>query len=398
MIRKLLATTAIATLVSTGAIAQTTTQPADATAPANTMQNPAAADQQMVVRADGNLASNIIGESVYNGTDENAERIGEVNDIVIGSDGAIQALVIGVGGFLGIGEKDVAIEYDLAQWIDRDNDRWLVVETSEEALKAQEEFDRLAYQPMPSDSDVSETRPATAEDLAAAPAEGEENMADDDMAAAPAGDAAPGSNTTAAAPVEGEAASDMAAAPVEGETADDMATAPVEGRTNETAAAPAEGEEVDVVVVAPDGSEQPAASDQTAVSEEAAPVEGTDQTRTAAIDRSTLQPMAAEDLTAENVIGTTVYGANEENIGEVGDLVLSQDGKIDAMIVNVGGFLGIGEKEVAVGLDKIEFMLDENGNRYVYTPFTQEQLEAQPEYDEAAYGERRDDMRMVVPN
>jgi sporulation protein YlmC with PRC-barrel domain len=382
MIRKLLATTAIATLVSTGAIAQTTTQPADTTAPSTTMQNPAATTEQpMMTQADGNLASNIIGESVYNGTGDDAENIGEVNDIVIGPDGTIQALVIGVGGFLGIGEKDVAIEYDLAQWVDRDDDRWLVVETTEDALNAQEEFDRLAYQPMPADSNVTETQPATAEDLAAAPAEGDEELADDDMAAAPAGDAATGTDTMATAPAGGAATTqDMTTAPAEGEAADDMA------------AAPAEDNGADVVVVAPGGAEQNAAGEQ------AAPAEGMDQTRTAAIDRSTLQPMAAEDLTADNVIGTTVYGANEENIGEVGDLVMSQDGQIDAMIVNVGGFLGIGEKEVAVGLDQIEFMLDESGNRYVYTPFTQEQLEAQPEYDEATYADQRNDMRMVVPN
>jgi len=374
MIRKLLATTAVAALMSTGALAQTTapttTQPG-ATAQDPAMQNPAAGETRMVTQAEGNLASNIIGETVYNSTADDAESIGEVNDIVIGADGSIEALVIGVGGFLGIGEKDVAIEYDLAEWVERDDDRWIVVSTTTDALKAQPEFDRLAYQPMPEGSAVSETQPATAEDLAAAPVEGE---ADAD-AVAPAAD---GQATTAAPATGGQAGQD---------------TAQTGGNT-----AAGQGSDVDVVVVEPNGTEQPAAGGRTAANEQAAPAAGTDQTRTAAIDRSTLQPMAAEELTAENIIGSTVYGNNEENVGEVGDLVMSQDGQIDAVIIDVGGFLGIGEKEVAIGMDNLEFMTDENGNRYLYTPFTQEQLEAQPAYDEATYADSRDEMRMVVPN
>ncbi|WP_187968373.1 PRC-barrel domain-containing protein [Aquibium microcysteis] len=365
MIRKLLATTALAALMSTGAYAQTTapttTQPG-ATVQDPAMQNTAAGENRMVTQADGNLASNIIGETVYNSTADDAESIGEVNDIVIGADGSIEALVIGVGGFLGIGEKDVAIEYDLAEWVERDNDRWIVVPTTTDALKAQPEFDRLAYQPMPEGTQVGQTEPATAEDLAAAPVEG------DGQAAAPATDR---QATTAAPAAEGQANQNMAAE---------------------------QDSDVDVVVVEPNGTEQPAAGEQTAAGQQTAPAAGTDETRTAAIDRSTLQPMAAEDLTAENIIGSTVYGNNEENVGEVGDLVMSQDGQIDAVIIDVGGFLGIGEKEVAVGMDNLEFMLDENGNRYLYTPFTQEQLEAQPAYDETNYANSRDEMRMVVPN
>ena len=69
MIHKLLATTALAMLFASGAFAQEATTPAPATenaAPAT----PAAP----VVKADGQLASNIVGESVYNGTGSDAER------------------------------------------------------------------------------------------------------------------------------------------------------------------------------------------------------------------------------------------------------------------------------------------------------------------------------------
>lgn len=122
----------------------------------------------------------------------------------------------------------------------------------------------------------------------------------------------------------------------------------------------------------------------------------TDETQTAAIDRNSLQQAAPDQIRAENLTGTSVYGANEEDIGEIGDVVLTPEGEVDAVIIDVGGFLGIGEKEVAVGIDNLSFMTDENGDLYLYTEFTQEELEAQPEYDEATYAERRDEMRMRV--
>ena len=79
-----------------------------------------------MTKADGYLATNIIGESVYNGTGDNAENIGDVNDIVLGKDGKSEAVVIGVGGFLGIGEKNVAIDLRQADWAEANGDRWLV--------------------------------------------------------------------------------------------------------------------------------------------------------------------------------------------------------------------------------------------------------------------------------
>ena len=93
MIRNLLATTAIATLLSTAAYAQDTTAPAPATPAPATEAAPAEAP---IERADGHLATNLIGETVYNGTGDDAENIGEVNDIVIGANGEIESSVIGV--------------------------------------------------------------------------------------------------------------------------------------------------------------------------------------------------------------------------------------------------------------------------------------------------------------
>ena len=122
-----------------------------------------AAQPPKAVEAEGYLASNFLGESVYNGTGANAENIGDVNDIVIGSKGEVQSVVIGVGGFLGIGEKSVAIEFPKLSWVEANGDRWLVTDASKEQLEALPDFDRSPYEPAtpPTASIGTETAPAT---------------------------------------------------------------------------------------------------------------------------------------------------------------------------------------------------------------------------------------------
>src|SRR3982751_1716366 len=51
---------------------------------------------------------------------------------------------------------------------------------------------------------------------------------------------------------------------------------------------------------------------------------------------------------ASKLVGGTVFGANNERIGDINEVLLDQNGMADAVVVGVGGFLGIGEKDVAV--------------------------------------------------
>jgi hypothetical protein len=179
MVRNLLASTAIATLIATGAYAQTT-----ATEPAQEPVMEMEQQEQQIQRAPGHLASNIIGERVYNSVADDAENIGNVNDLVLGVDGEAEYVIIGVGGFLGIGQRDVAIPFEELEWAERDGQWWLVVNTTREALEAQPEFETAAYDPalgLP-------PAPAT-DDTAAAPAD-DMTETDDDLAAAPADDMA----------------------------------------------------------------------------------------------------------------------------------------------------------------------------------------------------------------
>jgi len=164
MFRKLFLTTAAASLIAGGAFAQTAPAPVEPV-PAETTQ-PAAP----VMKADGFLAGNIIGESVYNGTGDNAEKIGAVSDLVLDSNGMVKSMVVGVGGFLGVGQKDVEVDYKSAEWTERNGDRWVVMAMTKEQLEALPAFDRTPYDPTPPAATGSTTTaPAPADTMTTTP-------------------------------------------------------------------------------------------------------------------------------------------------------------------------------------------------------------------------------------
>jgi hypothetical protein len=87
---------------------------------------------------------------------------------------------------------------------------------------------------------------------------------------------------------------------------------------------------------------------------------------------------------ASNFIGQTVYSANDENIGDINDLVVSKDQGAPTAIIGVGGFLGIGEKDVAVPISEITVTMTENNTMRLKVSMTREQLEAAPVFDRTA--------------
>jgi sporulation protein YlmC with PRC-barrel domain len=66
--------------------------------------------------------------------------------------------------------------------------------------------------------------------------------------------------------------------------------------------------------------------------------------------------MESNHVMASDLIGTRVVGANNESIGDINDVIMDRNGQIMAAVVGVGGFLGIGEKDVAVPFNALEFM------------------------------------------
>jgi sporulation protein YlmC with PRC-barrel domain len=59
-------------------------------------------------------ASRLEGLNVYN---QNNEKVGDIREVLVNQQGQVEAVVIGVGGFLGLGERDVAVPYNALQWV-----------------------------------------------------------------------------------------------------------------------------------------------------------------------------------------------------------------------------------------------------------------------------------------
>jgi sporulation protein YlmC with PRC-barrel domain len=92
--------------------------------------------------ADAVLASQFMGQAVYTAANEN---IGEINDLIMNKELDNIVAVVGVGGFLGIGERDVAIPIsDIKVTKDTDNSLRLTITASKEQLEALPAFDRTA--------------------------------------------------------------------------------------------------------------------------------------------------------------------------------------------------------------------------------------------------------------
>ncbi|HEX5777850.1 MAG TPA: PRC-barrel domain-containing protein, partial [Xanthobacteraceae bacterium] len=67
-----------------------------------------------------------------------------------------------------------------------------------------------------------------------------------------------------------------------------------------------------------------------------------------------VQRQQANELSAEWLINKNVYSSQDEDIGTIEDLIIGQDGRVQAVVIGVGGFLGLGEKSVAVNFGALE--------------------------------------------
>jgi putative membrane protein len=92
-------------------------------------------------------------------------------------------------------------------------------------------------------------------------------------------------------------------------------------------------------------------------------------------------PYPLGDKTANDLIGQSVVNQNGDNVGEIYDIVLNPSDQAVLAVVSVGGFLGLGEKNVAVPFEQLQ--PGENETILMSTA-TEGELKALPEYDEAA--------------
>jgi len=255
------------------------------------------------------LATRFIGANIYNGTGDEAETVGDVNDIIMTPDGRAVAVIAGVGGFLGIGEKEVAVSIDELSWkTGTDGDYMLVGEFSKEDLENAPAFDREALNrdrqaaEMPADKTMQGDKTA----------EAEEASKDQQMA----------------------------------ETKADESTVTASTKPN---------------------------------------METT--------------PANEAQFEASQLIGMEVVGADDETIGEVGDVLVNDGGKIDAFIIDVGGFLGMNEKPVAVSMKDLQFARAEGSKDWteIKTGLTKETLESQEAYTKDLYESDADSVILVAP-
>lgn len=78
---------------------------------------------------------------------------------------------------------------------------------------------------------------------------------------------------------------------------------------------------------------------------------------------------------AEELLGSAVYGSNGEQVGEVNDILVGADGQARRLVIDQGGFLGIGEKRIVLDMDQVEVAQDG-----IQVRMTDEQLSELPEY------------------
>ncbi|MEO8529940.1 MAG: PRC-barrel domain-containing protein [Deltaproteobacteria bacterium] len=262
-----------------------------------------------VYREEGDMAA-----EGYSGVQQNWDDIGEINDVIFNRDGQIEAVLVDVGGFLGMGESQVALEMKNIRFVTDDatddaNDFFLVLNAPRSA------FETAPVYEMSGDMDA--TMPADT---------------------APATDQAATDGTVVVDPTVEQPATDMAAGTTEA-PATDVAN------TNTT--------------------EQPA----------------TDMAATTTA-REGWTPVMAADLTSEELTGATVYGPGDETIGEVSNIILTADGKVEGAVVDVGGFLGMGEKPVELDLSQVEIVRETDGSDLrVYVSMTKDEVKAMPEYE-----------------
>ncbi|MDO8881549.1 PRC-barrel domain-containing protein [Pseudotabrizicola sp.] len=296
--KKLFGTSALVVALSMPAFAQdtATTMPADSTMG---MTSPYLEGVDRGVRA-----SNFIGKRVYvteqdtstlsvdaiATADTNWENAGEISDLIISLNGDAEAVLVDFGGFLGIGEKTVAVSMANLVMVPDSNspdDYFIVFHGTKAALEGAPEFNPdMVFE-------------AAAVDATMAPADG--------MA------------TTA--PVDGVAATDPAMTP------------------------PATGSDM-AAVTAPD-------------------------------EMVDLTVMSEADL-----LGKRVVGPNDEDVGEISAVAVGADGTINGAVVDVGGFLGIGEKRVALGSEALTIVRSASGTvEHFRVSMTQEQLESLPAYE-----------------
>jgi sporulation protein YlmC with PRC-barrel domain len=112
---------------------------------------------QTTIPANAMTVTHWYKQNVY---DPGDNKIGEIMDVLLSKDGKVETLIVGVGGFLGAGEKDVAVPFNAVEFKTKNNNKWYpVMNTTKDALKSAPGFkyDRTAMTWMPENAPAGTT-------------------------------------------------------------------------------------------------------------------------------------------------------------------------------------------------------------------------------------------------
>jgi sporulation protein YlmC with PRC-barrel domain len=123
MMWKALALMASVTAMTSG-LAYGQQTPADRNAPH--------AESLTTIPASTTTVTNYYKQNVYDPSDS---KIGEIRDVLVGRDGKVTAFIVSVGGFLGAGEKDVAVPFNAVSATDKNGKWYLTMNTTKDAMK-----------------------------------------------------------------------------------------------------------------------------------------------------------------------------------------------------------------------------------------------------------------------
>jgi sporulation protein YlmC with PRC-barrel domain len=117
--KKLWFVVAAVTVVSTAAFAQS--------------MSAGRAELMTIVPTSSKTVSDWYKQDIY---DPFTTKIGKIDDVLVSDGGQVNALIVGVGGFLGAGEKDVAVPFSAVKQTKKDNKTYLTMDTTKDALKS----------------------------------------------------------------------------------------------------------------------------------------------------------------------------------------------------------------------------------------------------------------------
>ncbi|MGR3687732.1 MAG: PRC-barrel domain-containing protein [Paracoccaceae bacterium] len=133
------------------------------------------------------------------------------------------------------------------------------------------------------------------------------------------------------------------------------------------------------------GAESPAnAQDRAQMSAPADNAAATPATGDSTAAEAGFAPMPEQDRTADRLTGANAYTPEGEDIATVSELVLDEDGVTSQLVMDVGGFLGMGSHTVAIDIDQVDILWNDTEDEVrVEVPLSEDELRAMPEYQES---------------